>query len=357
VDTPVTPNLPFSAEPPAPEIPQFRDRGTGLVVFGIIQLILGGLCALFVPFTVLAFFVSRKADTGGPIGAHIQSAVLYLALAVLFITLGAGSIQARRWARALTMVGSWVGLIFGILMTILITAMLPTLSRGALRTATTQNPDAANFSTGFMAVMLTFVIVLFAVFMIALPIAFILFYSRPDVEETCKRRDPVERWTDRVPLPVLGVSMLFATSAPYYLLQSVTTPFFPFFGRYLTGWRAGLVCICLSILDVVLARLLFRLNFWGWRLAVIALALRIISSVSTFARADLFEAYSRLGLSHHAVEVMRSNPMLRSGTMMWWSLVATGIFLGYMVWLKRYFKKSPGSPLPIEESSAPQTMV
>ena len=50
------------------------------------------------------------------------------------------------------------------------------------------------------------------------PIAFIVFYSRSDVELTCRYRDPVERWTDRAPLPVLGASVVLFGGSLYMLL-------------------------------------------------------------------------------------------------------------------------------------------
>ena len=86
-----------------------------------------------------------------------------------------------------------------------------------------------------MAVIITLVIVFCAFFLVLVPIAFVVFYGRKDVADTCRRRDPVERWTDRTPLPVLGASVGFSSGSVYLLLIGLTTPMFPFFGRYLTG--------------------------------------------------------------------------------------------------------------------------
>ena len=88
-----------------------------------------------------------------------------------------------------------------------------------------------------MAVILTLIIIFAAFFLVAVPIAFVVFYSRKDVAETVHHRDPLQRWTDRTPLPVLGASVVLALGSLYFLLVGLTNPVFPFFGRYLTGVR------------------------------------------------------------------------------------------------------------------------
>jgi hypothetical protein len=45
----------------------------------------------------------------------LPSILMYGALGVLLVTLGIGSIKGRRWARAVTLVLSWAGLVMGVL--------------------------------------------------------------------------------------------------------------------------------------------------------------------------------------------------------------------------------------------------
>ena len=40
---------------------------------------------------------------------------------------------------------------------------------------------------------------------VLLPIAWVLFYRSRHVQATCEARDPVARWTDACPLPVLAL--------------------------------------------------------------------------------------------------------------------------------------------------------
>jgi uncharacterized membrane protein len=355
VDTPFVPEpvpLPepaagqpqFAADPPAAaEPPAYRDRSTGLIVFGIIQIVLGLMAALFIPFMVLAVLLTRHSGAGRvPLGNYLTSVATYGAVAVLGIVLGVGSIRARRWAWALTLVLSWIWLVTGVLMTVTMTAVLPTSFLAGMRAAQANSGNAAPMPAGVMAVILTFMIAVATVFLVVLPIIFVAYYRRKDVEETCRRRDPVERWTDRCPLPVLSASLPFAFGAVFFLATSFTTPLFPFFGRYLTGVRAAAVMIPLGILYGFLAYFIYRVRITAWWIAMAAIVLRLSSAAATFVRADLLEAYAKLGWSNEQLQVMSANPVIRSRVFLWWSLAFSVIFLGYMIWIRRYFKP-PGA--------------
>jgi len=336
------------AAAPLLDVPVYKDRGTGLVVFGVFQIILGLLAALMVPFVALSALVSRLAPGGAMRPGQIVSGVLTYALAAAaLLGLGTGSVQMKRWARALTLVTSWYWLIMGALVTVLVTAVLPVFMRSVLAQMKQSGAGepSAEMSTGIMAVILTLMIVFLAFFLILVPIGFVVFYSRKDVAETCRRRDPVERWTDRTPLPVLGASVAMFTGALYMLVVGLTTPMFPFFGRYLTGIPAAACLALLAALDVYLAIALFRLQISGWWIAVLAAPVRILSMILTYGRADLMQAYSKMGMSDAQLQMLNSNPMFRGHILLWWSLISVLLFFCYLVWLKRYFKASvPATP-------------
>lgn len=345
---PLTSNV--TPTPPAAVSPPYRDRGTGLIVFGVLQIMLGCLALLFVPFILLSALMSRKMGGGiMPAGNYILSVATYGLAAAGMVTLGVGSIRARRWARALTLVLSWLWLVTGTLGTVLITAVLPTAFLTGFRAAAARTPDAQPMSTLVMAVVLTFMIALCAIFLIVLPILFVAFYRKSDVEETCRRRDPVERWTDRAPLPVLAASVVFASGAVYCVLLSFSMPILPVLGRYFTGVPAALLLLAIAVLDGFLAYALLRSNLAAWWIAVAALILRLGSAALTFHRADLFEAYAKMGWSQEQMRVLTSNPGIRSGVYLYWGLMFSVLFLGYLFWIKRYFKHStPRGPVEAE---------
>ena len=341
MDDPLPPAASHSTATPGATPPEpYRDRSAGLVVFGIIQIVLGGLAALLIPLLLLGAVFSRRMGGGLPAGSTVLSVATYALAAIGLITLGAGSIRARRWARALTLILAWIWLVFGSLGTIAMTVLLPPAFMTAFTAAAANNPEASSLPRSLIAVILTVVIVVCAVFMVVLPIVFVVFYRRKDVEETVKHRDPRERWTDRCPLPVLALSLLFIGGGVYYLLMSVTTPLFPLFGRYLTGLPAGICLVLLAMLDGFLAYSLFRLQLTGWWIAVVAVALRWTSAIVTFHRGDLLEAYSKMGMGQQQLQLMSANPILRSSVLEYWTAAFGLMFLGYMIWVKRYLAAS-----------------
>jgi hypothetical protein len=338
VSAPTTPPLP---EAPASDAPAYRDRGTGLLIFGVAQIILGLLAALMVPLIALGAFMSRVAPGGAMRPSQLISGVVtYAFIAAALLALGIGSVRMKRWARALTLVTSWYWLIMGTLGTVSLTAALPVTMRTALaqaqqNSAGTSSPE---ITTGVMAVIITVVIVFFAFFLVLVPIAFVIFYSRKDVAETCRHRDPVERWTDRAPLPVLGASVAFFTESLYSLLIALTTPMFPFFGHYLTGIPAAGCLAALAALDLYLAIALFRLRSSAWWIAILVAPVRMLAVAFSYGRAGLMQAYSKMGWSDEQMNMLNSSPLLRSRVFLWWGVILMMVFFGYLLWLKRYFK-------------------
>ncbi len=348
---PVLASAPLSSIiPTAPEAPAYRDRRTGVVIFGIIQIILGLLAALMVPLMALGALMSRLAPTGAmPPGRFVSNVATFALISAMFLALGIGSVQTRRWARALTLVTSWYWLIVGSLVTVVMTAVLPVAMRRALAQAQqhSANAPSADITTGVMAVFITFLIVFFTFLFVLLPIALIVFYRRKDVDLTCRHRDPVERWTDRTPLPVLGASIAFFVGSVYTLLLAVTSPMLPLFGHYLTGIPAAGCLVLLAGLDLYLAVALFRLQLSGWWIAVIAAPLRMSATAFSYNRAGLMQAYAKLGWSDAQLQMLNSNPIFHSRILLGMGVLMMLGFFGYLLWLKRYFKTS-AAPSPTE---------
>jgi hypothetical protein len=333
--------VPVAAASPIPELPGYGDRRTGLLVFGVFQIILGLGAALMVPLVALGAFMSRLAPDGSMrLGQFLSGVASYACIAAALVGLGIGSVQMKRWARALTLVISWYWLVTGALVTVLLTAMLPVTMRSALAQVrqNAQAGPAPALPAGVMAVILTLIIVFAAFFLVAVPIAFIVFYSRRDVAETVRHRDPIERWTDRTPLPVLGASVVLAIGSLYLLIVGLTNPVFPFFGQYLTAIAGSASFVATAALDAYLAIALFRLQSSGWWIATITVPIRLLSMALTYARADMMQAYSKMGMSDALLKMLSSNPMFRGHVLLWWSLLSMVILFGYLLWLKRYFK-------------------
>lgn len=323
--------------PAQPSAPAYKDRSTALVMFGIIEIAGGALSAVAVPFVLTAAVLGGKASGDRPAVGLALTSLTYLALAAVLITLGIGAVQARRWARALNLVLSWIWLIMGILITLFLVVLLPRGFLAGMRSGALENPGARPLPPGIMAAVLTFFIVCIAVLLVVLPLVFLLFYRSQDVEQTCKHRDPVECWTDRRPLPVLAFAFLASAASLYYLLTSFTTPA-PFFGRYLTGMPGAAFFLVLAAVDAFVAYSFFRLSVTGWWVAVISIAIRLVSAILTVRTGNLLQAYSRMGWSQRQLDIMRAIPMLPSGFLMGWTIVFLFLYVGFLLWLKRYFR-------------------
>jgi len=324
----------------------YSDRSTGLVIFGILEMIAGALAALAIPFALLGIVMARRLGTGMPRTNGFVGVLSYAFAAAVLLTLGIGAIQAKRWARALNLIISWVWLIGGAVMTIGLTILLPRVMRPALLQAS-QRQGMQGVSTGVMAVFLTLTIVFVAVFFVVLPLAFLLFYRSPNVEQTCKHRDPVDRWTDSLPLPVLAYGLMAGSAGVYMLVLSFSTPIFPFFGKYLTGIAGASAMLVFAVIDAYIAYSFFRLNVRGWWVALVSMIIRIVSSAITYARADIMQAYGRLGWSQQQLDALKSNPVFNTDKFLWISLLFTLCYAGFLIWTKRYFP----SPAPPNENA------
>ncbi len=241
-------------------------------------------------------------------------------------------------AQALSLILSYIWLISGSLIVVLITAVMPIAMRVGMQQA--GNKD---LPTGVMAVILTIGIAFAALFLIVLPIAFLVFYSQQDVRETCRHHDPVERWTDRCPLPVLAMSLLFASGAFYYGLTGLAKPLLPFFGIYLVGIRGTMGLLLLAALEAYFSRAFFQLKPTGWWIAVVTRGLFLTSAIITAVRSNLMDAYVKMGMSSQQLRQLNSSPLTHSKAILFFGLSFTLLFYGYLLWLKKYFK-NPEAP-------------
>jgi hypothetical protein len=144
---------------------QVADRSTGLIVFGILEMLLGYLCALLVPLMVLGQVMSAKATGGAPnYRLAIPGVLMYGTLAVALVWLGIGSVRCRRWARALVLVLSWSWLVVGVIAVGFTVFWFPKMMAGLP-------------SNEVKVVVFLFTIAFLAVIFIVVPGALVFFYD------------------------------------------------------------------------------------------------------------------------------------------------------------------------------------
>jgi hypothetical protein len=280
--------------------PGFKDRYTGLRIFGCLEVTLGLFCALAIPLMIYGW---RLLVSEGQLDARTTMRTMLLACAAhgvaspALVVLGIGAMRARRWAWALNLILAWVALV---------TTVLVGGVGFAYRLALgfdLRGVEAA---------------VAFAILAIG-PFAFWLFYREKDVELTCKARDPKERWTDRRPLPVMAasfVSLWTAAGQLWWIVGGVEAAH----SQLLHGGPAIGVGSALFAAAIFAAIAMFKVKLSGWW---VALASEIVVAVLALA-------------SPWQLEKMGSAELV-TGKAFGFPMVAAGI--GFLLWVRRYFPR------------------
>ena len=324
----------------APASVSYKDRSTGLVIFGILTIMLGCVVGLFVPLMLLGQVVSaRTTGAAGPFWVILPAVFLYSILAVALVWLGIGSIMARRWARALLLIFSWSWLVMGLFVLVSMAFLLPKMMASFPSGGAPGGPAPPPEAIGVMMVVMFLVFgVLFAV----LPAVWTFFYHSRHVKATCEARDPVARWTDSCPLPVLGLCLWSGVSAPMVLIMPITGhAVMPFFGMFLTGMPGGLFCLAIAAIWGYAAWSMYKLEPRGWWVMLIALCVLMASGLLTFARHDMIEMYRLLDYPEAQIEQMQKSGVLMGNQMTWLMAFFMLPFLGYLLFVRKFlFRKS-----------------
>ena len=324
-------------EPTLPLVP-YKDRSVGLIIFGILTILLGCLAALFVPLMLFGQAASAKA-TGAPapFSTILPAISIYGILAVALVWLGIGSIIARRWARALLLIFSWSWLIMGLFVLVFMAFLMPKMLANLSSSGTTSHPA---MPAAAMVGMLVGMFLVFGVFFVILPAVWTFFYNSRHVKATCEARDPVTRWTDACPLPVLGFCLWLVFSAPMMLIMPIVGHgVMPFFGIFLTGVPAAMLCLAIAALWSYAAWSLYKLEPRGWWLVLITFCVLMASVLLTYARHDVTEMYRLMGYPEVQIEQMQKSGLLMGNRMMWLMAFFMLPFLGYLLFIRKFLRR------------------
>ncbi len=319
----------------------YRDRKIGLIVLGILEVLLGGLCLLLVPVLLLGNAVAAQQGTAKAAPMAILPALgIYAMAGTICITLGLGSILARRWARALWVCLSGVGLVMGVLaVPFALYATVVGLPRALAANGQPSMPAVAQLAA--VVVMIGFMLI----FYLVLPAVLFLFYRSPHVRRTCEARDPQERWTDRCPLPVLALSLFTGLGAFMVLFLLGQRSPFPAFGVFVTGSAGAILIVAYSAVMLYAAMGLYHLRASAWWILLAVTLVAGISWMITLWRADLPALYLQMGLTPEMAS--QAGDMAR---MFKWA--GPVMFLPWLAWLlyvRRYFPR-PGAGQTAEAS-------
>jgi hypothetical protein len=314
----------------------YEDRKTSLVVFGVLTLIIGLICGLFVPLMIVGQSMAPQGSAGSTSHTILPATMLYLGLAVVFIWLGIGSMMARRWARALLLVLSASWLAIGVFSMGFMIFLLPKImaSINAAQHPAGQPAMPPEMTSVFMVMMLLFMAVIYVV----IPGAWVLFYRSRHVKATCEALDPVVRWTDRAPLPVIAMCLWLAvTSASMVLMVVAYKGVIPFFGLFVAGLPGAVLYILAAVIFAYSARQIYMLRWSGWWLVLTCVSLFAVSAFMTYSHHTIDELYELMGYSDQELAQIRQFNFLKGDTLRWASLCGMIPFVGYLLYLRRYF--------------------
>ncbi|MGZ8710163.1 MAG: hypothetical protein ACXW28_08055, partial [Thermoanaerobaculia bacterium] len=178
-------------------------------------------------------------------------------------------------------------------------------------------------------------------FFIALPLAFVLFYRTPDVRATVEALDPVRRWTDSVPLPVLGFALCMLFSGGTMVLWSFFYKAIPIGPWMLEGLAVPVIGLFVSAVLLFIGLGSLKLNPAAWWTA---LGLFIVGAVYSagFMMADFDQWFEAMGMASDPQQVEMMKTMYSSPFFYAWMGVTWVVYFGFLIYLRRYFKRSSG---------------
>lgn len=321
--------------------PAYKDHRNGLIFFGVMGIILGCFFLLSLPAAVIGqITAAKKANADLNTTLVLTSLLTPAMLAAGLIWLGIGSIKARRWARAILLCLGWMGLCIGAASLPIVIMSLGSLEDMLRQQGQDVSPTVLTFTKIVMVATTT-------LFYVVVPAVLVLFYRSPHVKQTCENHDPVERWTDRCPLPVIAICLLQAYGA--FSMLTMMPQFgaaFPLAGFVVTGWLSWALWLGFVGFSLYAAWGFYHLRYRVWLIYTVGIVLLGLSSVVTFLRIDLLKYYRMAGFPEWQINQIAVSPLVRGPMIVWFSVLGLILLGGYLAFLRRYFiatRKAPNT--------------
>lgn len=286
----------------------------------------GALAAMFGPVELYCFYLFSEGGRFhyegfgagslmfGSLAAQIAG---YYVIAALLVPLGYGHIRLRRWAWPLTvaLLRAWVAVGVPFLCAFLF----------ALFTAKPVSPAGALAAAVAAALFYLFVVLLL-----------LRFYRGRNVTLTFRDADPHAYWTDRVPVEVLTLCLLYLFHIIALHTLILFNGLFPLAGGWATGLR-GIMLLEVAIL--ALAWLLwgtFRRSAWAWWVGLAYFGFMAVSWLASLLRTSWPELLTVLNFPRLEARALEGMPVegWHLAVLVEIPLVVT---LGYLVGARRVF--------------------
>jgi hypothetical protein len=276
----------------------YKDRSWILIVLGALLLLIGIAAALLGPVEMYCFYLFSEGGRfhyegfgfGSFMFGNIACQIIgYYMIAMLFIPLGYGHLQVRRWARTLSLALLWFWLVVGAPLTVAFFFILITAKELSLA-----------------AVLIA--AVLLALSYLAIPGVLIRFYQSRNVKLTFEHKDPRSYWIEELPIPILVLCSLYLFYAVVLHTPIFFNGVFPLFGVFLSDLQGIL------LLDIAIACLVLliwgtlRRYIWAWWGSLIYFALITISSFLTLFQSSYADILSAMAFPPREMEILDQVP-------------------------------------------------
>jgi hypothetical protein len=157
---------------------------------------------------------------------------------------------------------------------------------------------------------------------------------------TCEIRDPKVRWTDRLPVPLLGLVLVVGFMAIVTIGTGIALPVFPLFGTFVSGPLAtGIFLFLGAVLAGCAWGLARRRTPFLWAFAGV-LVLTSISTTVTLWIHGFLPIYEFIGASEEMMAVLRSNPAMGNRSAILMGPVSLIPVLCLVFYCRRWFGRS-----------------
>lgn len=319
-----------------PSSPDYKDRKSLLVLFGLFTVMFGLICGLMVPMMLFGQNAAAQSGRPQPPQFILPAVILYSGISVVFIWLGIGSIMLQRWARALLLIISWTWLLIGLASAGVFAFVMPQFLQSVSAATASQgaNPTPPEAQTFIMIFTFGFL----GIFFVILPAVWVLVYKSRNVKATCEANHPQPSWTDHCPLPVLAIALWIAfTGVSLACMAFSSHSVFAAFGSFVTGSASMLINLCLGALFIYCAFSIYKLRISALWTVLGILTLLTISAVLTYSRHDISELYELMGYPKEQIEAMNRFNFLKNGNFYRMSLLGYFPILGYLIYVRRFF--------------------
>ena len=345
---------------PAGSLSDFKPRKgaiiTSGILFGLFGLMLCGLGALM----VLQYFLISKIGGLDPKAAEemesmqgmmgiasVVNLIVYGGTGVLMIVLAFGLFTMKRWSRPFALTLSWGWLYMGVIMMASLILMMGPMKQfmgdamnaqiASVPAGSAPLPSMDSFFTIFMVI---YLIVIF-LFLVLMPALLLWLNWGSDVRRTLELHDPKPRWTDRQPVPLIGLTITAAAFALFSLPGMVMLNQ-PWMSQFLPGGALRYLYFLIPFVWFYVAWGSYRGQIAAWVVALVLLIGSATMGILTMQHVDWAVMYQQMGMPE--AEVARMASMVtemfapkKMGILMSASMLP---LLAYLLWALRFFRRT-----------------